>query len=149
MTPIITPFRNIQQCINKINECNINEASKMIRDRFISLLSQYGRVYELGETAQLLEGDFFVLADTRGRHLLFTYCGASYELERTYRMKLENHGQIEPTYVKFESWIPEYCEIHCNMHINTNTNTYTLTLMPMTAAIIRFPKSVNIRVEPL
>jgi hypothetical protein len=140
-SPIRTPFRNIQQCINKINECNIiNEVSEMIRDRFINFLSrQYGvRVYELNNGSFEVEGDFIVLADTRGRHLLFTYCGASYELERTYKLEMNR----EPIYVKFESWIPEHCAIHCRM------NTNTLTLMPMTAAILRFPAPQRIRVEP-
>ena len=143
---IRSPFRNIQQCIEtinkKIDDGTLHEISDMIRNRFVDMLkNQYGtEVYELSNDPLEAEGDFIVLADVRVSWL-FALCGASYELERRY--KIEMATAAGRPRVQFVSWIPMHCSVHCNMDTNT------LTLMPMTAAILRFPETVRVRVEPL
>jgi len=144
-----TPFRNVKQCIdvvNRLDDSILNEISDMIRSRFMDFMRhQYGEsvVYDLHNLPVVIENNFVVLVDSRGvKWMLARICGADYELERTYRLVSPNH---KPIYVSFESWIPEHCGVHCYY----NVDKHTLTLMPMTAAILRFPEVIRARVEPL
>jgi hypothetical protein len=146
-----TPFRNVQKCVEAINKIDVsilNEISDMIRTRFIEFLKhQYGtEVYELSNDPLEAEGDFIILALlTDVRWLLAYICGASDELARRYKIETAARGWAAQPQVQFVSWIPMRCSVHCSFD---STNT-TLTLMPMTAAIIRFPETVRMRVVPL
>jgi hypothetical protein len=145
-----SPFKNIQRCIDvvsQISDDRLNEISGMIRDRFITFLKHnYGEkcVYDISNLESAIEGDYVVLADTRDiRWLLARACGASDELKRTYILKIT--PDIEPR-VSFTSWNPEHCEVYCDYRV-IGGNKHWLTLMPMTAAVMRFPSAVRIRVE--
>jgi hypothetical protein len=143
---IRSPFRRVNECIkviDKIDDSILSELENNIVPFFIRMLERrYGvRVHLLNDTREV-EGRFIVLADTRMKSLFARICGADYELERTYRLVSPNH---KPIYVSFESWIPEHCGVHCYY----NVDKHTLTLMPMTAAILRFPEVIRARVEPL
>lgn len=146
-----SPFKNIQKCIDvvsQISDDKLNEISGMIRDRFITFLKhQHGEkcVYDISNPESEIIGDYVVLADTRDiRWLLARACGASSELGRIYVLKITPN--IKPTRVSFTSWNPEHCTEYCDYRV-TSGDKHWLTLMPMTAAILRFPGAVRIRVE--
>jgi hypothetical protein len=140
---VTSPFKRINECVEAASRIDVSEMESKIVPFFIGMLKhQYGEhVYELSDLE--VEDDFVVLVDTRAKWLLARICGASYELERTY--KLELSPSRKPTYVTFTSWMPEHCGIHCHYDVDK----HTLTLMPMTAAVLRFPEIVRMRVEPL
>lgn len=142
-----SPFKNIQKCIDvvsQISDDKLNEISDMIRSRFIEFLKhQYGEkcVYDISNLESEIIGDYVVLADTRDvRWLLARACGASSELGRIYALKIT--PDIEPR-VSFTSWNPEHCMEYCGYR----SDKHWLILMPMTAAVMRFPSAVRIRVE--
>jgi len=146
-----SPFKNIQKCIDvvsQISDDKLNEISGMIRSRFIDYLKHdHGEkcVYDISNLESEIIGDYVVLADTRDiRWLLARACGASDELKRTYILKIT--PDIEPTRVSFTSWRPEHCTVYCDYRY-VGGGELRLTLMPMTAAVMRFPSAAHIRVE--
>ncbi len=147
----MTPFKNVQKCVEAINKIDaniLNEISDMIRTRFIAFLKhQYGaEVYEPNYPLEA-EGDFFIILADDIKGLLAYICGD--ESERRYKIEIETAArdwaapQVRFISVRFISWVPQYCSVHCTF------DGTTLTLMPMTAAIIRFSKTVRMRVTPL
>ena len=146
-----SPFKNVQRCVDTINRLDdsvLDEISSMVRDSFITFLRhQYGEkcVYDISNLESEIIGDYVVLADTRDiRWLLARACGASDELKRMYILKIT--PDIEPTRVSFTSWRPEHCTVYCDYRY-VGGGELRLTLMPMTAAVMRFPSAARIRVE--
>jgi hypothetical protein len=143
ISSIRSPFRRINECvevINQIDDAILSRLESNIVPFFIRMLEhRYGaRVYY---PPAEIEGDYIILADTRLP--LARICGADYELERTYRLEILNHSRPVHPSVSFVSWMPEHCGVHCHYDVDQ----HKLTLMPMTAAVLRFPEAAHIRVD--
>jgi hypothetical protein len=140
-----SPFKTLQACgdaINRIDYNVITEITNIVRTFFVDYLRHlYGvqEVYELGDDPVEIEGSFVVVADVRDvRWWIMRLCGASDELERKYNITAD----VQPQQVRFISQVSDFCTGHCSYYNGK------LTLMPMTAAVMRFPSTTRIRIEP-
>jgi hypothetical protein len=135
--------------VNKIDDSILKEIQGSLASFFTNMLKNHhgGYVQTLPTESSEIEASNIIFVDTRFD--LVRLCGVYDELERTYVLSI--FPRRKPIYISFESWLPEHCMMHCAFDYDSdNANKPAkLTLMPMTAAIIRFPETVRMRVEPL